>query len=78
MKLSDISKKNTEVILESIISSNKKLYTKLNDEFPELTLTQLKTVLLLKLDYSFNEVRIILGVTHSSILEVYDLLVDSI
>jgi hypothetical protein len=77
MVTSDISKENTKVILRSIISNNKNLYKKIQENFSELTTKQVCTILLLKLGYTFHEIIIILDVTHKSIAEVYELLINS-
>ena len=59
----DIIKKNTEVILKSIATDNKALHLKIKEQYPRLTTVQVFTILLLELDYSINEIVIILGIT---------------
>ena len=77
MGSSDISKKNTEVILYSIVSDNIRLYAKIRKIFPELTTVQSYTILLLKLGYTFNEVRILLGVAEANITEANNTIINS-
>ena len=76
MVTSDNSKENTEVILKSIISDNKSIHIKVKKEFPELDTKQVNTILLLKLEFDFNEAQIILGVTDAEVAEAYELLVN--
>jgi hypothetical protein len=69
----NIIKKNTEVIIRSIANDNKCLYLKIKKQYPTFTTTQIFTSLLLKLNYSTNEIVIILGITPESIKEVTEL-----
>jgi hypothetical protein len=69
MEQKDISNENTAMILKSIVTTNKELLLKLKVQFQNLGTIQLYTVLLLKLGYSTNEIRIILGITIKSIEE---------
>jgi len=77
MEYKNHHKQNTEVILNSIISANKKMQERITDFFPKLTKTQLYTVLLLKLDYSSKEISILLGISDISINEIIELLDNS-
>jgi hypothetical protein len=67
MEENDISKENKVVILKSIITANNKLFLKLKTEFQNLNNNQVYTVFLFKLGYTINEIKIVLGVSTSSI-----------
>lgn len=74
MNQKNITKANTYVILKSIVSDNKKLHTKIRESMPDLSEIQVYTALLLKLEYSSNEIRILLGISESSIVRISALL----
>jgi hypothetical protein len=74
MVTSDISKKNTEVILKLILNDNESLLWEILEQFPELTSKQQNTALLLKLRYTPKEIYIILDVSVSEINETVDLI----
>ena len=67
-------KRNIEVILNSIVSDNSNLLKEIKKQFSNLTSKQIQTLLLLKLDYTYNEIRIILSITDKHINEVSDLI----
>jgi hypothetical protein len=64
------------VILRSIVSANKVLLMKLKVQFKNLSSVQLYTALLLSLEYTPNEIRIILRTTIKSIEETLVLIKD--
>jgi hypothetical protein len=77
MAPSDISKKNIEVIFNSIITDNEDLHLKIKEQFPDLNTVQTYTALILKLGYSFKETRIILGISEIEVEQIFDLFKDS-
>ena len=76
MTPSDISKENTEVILNLIVSDNESLLEKIKKEYFNLSVMQIHTILLLKLGYTFKEIHIILGIANVKVAETYCLLKD--
>ena len=62
MEQKDISKENTAVMLNSILTTNWNLLVKLKVQFPSFRREQVYTALLLNLGFTFNEIRIILGI----------------
>jgi hypothetical protein len=74
MEQKDISKENTAVMLKSILTANWNLLVKLKVQFPCFSTEQVYTALLLKLGYTFNEIRIILGIMIKDVEETSALL----
>jgi hypothetical protein len=72
MKRKDISVKNKEAILNSIISANAGLLIQLKTEHNYLSAFEINVVLLWKLDFSFDEIRIILGSDIKRIEEILE------
>jgi hypothetical protein len=77
MEQKDISKENTAVMLKSILTANWNLLVKLKVQFPGFSTEQVYTALLLELGYTFNEIRIILGIAIQDVEETSVLLTDS-
>ena len=71
MKISEISRRNTKVILKSILHDNNEMYKLLKQQFPCSNETEINVILLLKLEYSFTEVRIIIGLSEENIAEIH-------
>jgi hypothetical protein len=74
MVTSDISKENTEVILKSILTDNESLLKEIREQFPKLSTKQQNIALLLKLEYTLNEISIILDISDVEINETVDLI----
>ncbi len=66
----DHRKQNTGAILNTIVSANKNLHKKISKQEPTLSTTQVHTVMLIKLGYSSNEIRILLDITDKDIKEI--------
>lgn len=70
MDRNTITKANTYVMLKSIVSDNQKLHTKIKERMSDLSEIEVYTALLLQLDYSSKEIRILLGISESSIKKI--------
>jgi hypothetical protein len=77
MEQKDISKENTAVMLKSILTANWNLLVKLKVQFPGFSTEQVYTALLIELGFTFNEIRIILGIMIKDVEETSALLNDS-
>lgn len=75
--MNEITKNNKAVILQTIISANQNLENSLKKKYPKLNSKELNTALLLLLDYSLEEIRILLDLNEDAITEMYDLLMNN-
>ena len=77
MKSENNLQEDTNVFLNSIASNNKYLLMKIMEQFNDFNSTQVNTALLLKLNYTTNEIETILDIPVTSINATNNLLNNS-
>lgn len=68
--MNKVAQNNKAVIMQTIISANKILTAELKQNYPKLNSVQINAALLLKLEYTSEEVNTILDISDDAIAEV--------